>query len=133
MNKREQKSAIVFTSSIAGTYEHPGMAAYSATKGFVTLLAKSLYYEVKDSIDVLSFNPGLVSSNMIPLPAGSRNGDVVSANEAVTDCLRNLGHVSFTYGCETHSKFAQNNNPEAIDIGTKYLERKKRNALAKLT
>jgi len=62
MMKREQKSAMVFVSSIASRMVFPGWASYSATKAFVTNLGNSVYYEVKDKVDVLVWTPGVIKT-----------------------------------------------------------------------
>ena len=96
---------------MAGSFPSPGASAYSGTKAFVTHFAHSLNYELKDQCDVISFAPGLVSTNMIPLPAGSLGGAVVSATESVTACLRDLGHEIITFGCQTHKDFSKSLDP----------------------
>ena len=64
MMKRDQKSAMVFVSSVAGELVIPGTASYSATKAFVTNLGKSTYYEVKDKVDLMVWTPGMVETNI---------------------------------------------------------------------
>jgi short-subunit dehydrogenase len=78
MLTRDLRSSIIIMSSIAGCYEHPGMAAYCATKTITNFFAKSLSHEVKEKIDVISYAPGMVSTPMMPLEAGSMNGAVAS-------------------------------------------------------
>lgn len=64
MLKRTKKSAIIFTSSIGADFTIPGFATYSATKAFDDHFSQSLAYELVDKVDVLSFLPNAVSSNM---------------------------------------------------------------------
>ncbi len=60
MSGRKERSAIIVTSSIAGTTPMPSSLAYSSAKTFVTFLAQGLFYELKNKIDVMSYAPGFV-------------------------------------------------------------------------
>lgn len=42
----------------------PGILVYSAVKSFVTFLAEGLHYELKNKVDVMSYAPGYVSTNL---------------------------------------------------------------------
>jgi len=57
LQARNNKSAIVFTSSFLGTVVVPGSLTYNMSKRFISVLADGLYKELKDNtqIDVLSF------------------------------------------------------------------------------
>jgi len=57
LSARNNKSAIVFTSSFLGTVVVPGSMTYNMSKRFISVIADSLYKELKDNtqIDVLSF------------------------------------------------------------------------------
>jgi len=61
--KRAGGGSIVLMSSIAGLRGAPGLAAYSATKGGVRLLAKSVALEhAADNIRVNSVHPGIIAT-----------------------------------------------------------------------
>jgi len=55
MLKREQRSAIVVVSSVAGTFPMAGILTYSSTKVFASYFAEALSYEVEDRMDVMSW------------------------------------------------------------------------------
>ena len=61
---KKLQSGVVITSSVAGQIEICGMSTYSTTKKFVTHLAKCLNYEFHGKVEVLSFNPGVVTTKM---------------------------------------------------------------------
>jgi len=44
----------------------PGFTVYSATKVFDSYIAEALNYEFKGKVDVLSYRPASVDSNMNP-------------------------------------------------------------------
>ena len=64
LQKRTTRSAIGITSSVAADYPIGGSITYCATKRFVTDLAIGLNYELKDKIDVISYNPGFVATKL---------------------------------------------------------------------
>jgi short-subunit dehydrogenase len=64
MLNREQKAAIVFTASCSAFMIAPGIIPYGATKHFLNHFAETLAGELKDRIDVLSFNPAKVATKM---------------------------------------------------------------------
>jgi NAD(P)-dependent dehydrogenase (short-subunit alcohol dehydrogenase family) len=61
--KRAGSGSIVLMSSVAGLRGAPGLAAYSATKGGVRLLAKSVALEhAEDNIRCNSVHPGIIAT-----------------------------------------------------------------------
>ena len=61
--RRQGGGSIVLMSSIAGLRGAPGLAAYSATKGGVRLLAKSVALEhAHDNIRCNSVHPGIIAT-----------------------------------------------------------------------
>ena len=64
MIKREQRSTIMIVSSGLANTTMPGIASYCATKIMVSNFAESLYYEVKDKIDVTLWEPGPCFTNL---------------------------------------------------------------------
>lgn len=66
--KREHKTLLALTGSIAGVAPLPGLTLYSATKGFVQYLVESLAYEVHGSnLDITSYTPMDVDSDMVTM------------------------------------------------------------------
>jgi short-subunit dehydrogenase len=120
MLARELRSAIIIMSSVAGCYEHPGVAGYCASKAITNLFAKSLSHEVKEKIDVMSYAPAMTSTPMMPLEVGAMGGAVVSVEESVSGALKDLGHTNFTHGCKKHKDFHDANHPASVDIGAKF-------------
>ena len=61
--KKQGGGSIVLMSSVAGLRGAPGLAAYSATKGGVRLLAKSVALEhAEDNIRCNSVHPGIIAT-----------------------------------------------------------------------
>jgi len=109
MMKREQKSAIVFVSSIAGRMVLPGWASYSATKCFVTNLGKCLYYEVKDKVDMMVWTPGLIKTDFAANFSGKEGIQEkfmkggISVQRAVSAMLKDVGHTACSDGAVEHA------------------------------
>lgn len=62
---RKPSSSIVFMSSVIGIVGQPGVSGYSATKGAVASLARSLALElIRDDIRVNCVSPGVVATEM---------------------------------------------------------------------
>lgn len=66
LKKRHTKSAIMFTSSVVAKRPTPIIGTYAGTKAFNDEFAQSLTRELQEdsNIDVLSYRPGIVESNM---------------------------------------------------------------------
>lgn len=84
--RRAGGGSIVLMSSIAGLRGSPGLAAYSATKGGVRLLAKSAAVELAvDKIRCNSVHPGIIATPIwgkIPTGAeGNRRNAPIDPNE----------------------------------------------------
>ena len=84
--KRQGGGSIVLMSSIAGLRGAPGLAAYSATKGGVRLLAKSVALEhAADNIRCNSVHPGIIATPIwekIPTgAAGNRSNAPIDPRE----------------------------------------------------
>jgi NAD(P)-dependent dehydrogenase (short-subunit alcohol dehydrogenase family) len=84
--KRAGGGSIVLMSSVAGLRGAPGLAAYSATKGGVRLLAKSVALEhAADNIRCNSVHPGIIATPIwgkIPTGAeGNRRNAPIDASE----------------------------------------------------
>ena len=84
--KKQGGGSIVLMSSIAGLRGSPGLAAYSATKGGVRLLAKSVALEhAEDNIRCNSVHPGIIATPIwekIPTGAtGNRSNAPIDPRE----------------------------------------------------
>ena len=91
---------MVIVSSIRADYPVPGHLMYSASKTFSTYLAEGLNFEWKDKVDVLSYRPSNVYSQM---NTGNSNWhDFISSERSASTCLRDLGIESYTYGDYKH-------------------------------
>src|SRR6266851_790973 len=87
--KKAGGGSIVLMSSIAGLRGAPGLAAYSATKGGVRLLAKSVALEhAADNIRCNSVHPGIIATPIwgkIPTGAdGNRRNAPIDPRERAT-------------------------------------------------
>jgi NAD(P)-dependent dehydrogenase (short-subunit alcohol dehydrogenase family) len=82
---KKQGGSIVLMSSIAGLRGAPGLAAYSATKGGVRLLAKSVALEhAADNIRCNSVHPGIIATPIwekIPTGASNRRNAPIDPRE----------------------------------------------------
>ena len=84
---------MIFVSSIAAAIPLPGYLTYSATKTFATYIGEGLYYELQDTVDVISFRPGNVDTNMNPYDdEKNKGGDYISPAYAASYCFRDLGY-----------------------------------------
>jgi NAD(P)-dependent dehydrogenase (short-subunit alcohol dehydrogenase family) len=98
--KRAGGGSIVLMSSVAGLRGAPGLAAYSATKGGVRLLAKSVALEhAADNIRCNSVHPGIIATPIwekIPTGAeGNRRNAPIDPREraAATVPLPRVGEA----------------------------------------
>lgn len=99
---------MIITSSIGGLKPFPGALTYSAAKAFDDFMGRGLNIELGDTVDVLSFTPGGVTSNFLNTKAGlelreKRKGFYIDSDMAAEYCFRDLGHSDQTYGAFKHS------------------------------
>jgi len=99
MLRRDQRSAIVVTSSVLGSTPAAGSLTYSCTKTFADFLARGLSYELGNRIDCLSWRAGYVQTNMVKREA---KGWVISPSVGVRGMLRDLGKERFSRGVAVH-------------------------------
>ena len=99
MLKREKRSGIIFVASIAADFIIPCHGIYSASKAFVDHFGKCLAHENPHKIDVLSYKPNLVQSNMVPLESSF---GVLKIKEAASSALDKLGWDIETEGNWRH-------------------------------
>lgn len=98
--KRNARTAIVITSSGLGSAPMPGILAYSCSKSFSSFLGEGLNWELKDKVDVLSWQCGEVSTKLL---GKSRKGfTVITTEKASKACLKSIGSRSLTYGPAVH-------------------------------
>lgn len=86
-------------SCLEGTYPYPFVSVYSATKAYVDTFSKSLSAEVGHKIDVISYTPYVVKTNLAIL---SKSIFMITAEECVQSCLRALGKTDTTAGHWKH-------------------------------
>ena len=88
MLQREQRSAIINISSVAGQNPCPFISTYSATKAYNDFFSKSIGMEYDEKIDVLSVQPMFVESN---LSKATRGFGVATRNQCAGAALKSLG------------------------------------------
>jgi len=64
-SKTGKKTGVVVTSSGAAQMPIGGMVTYCATKTFVSFIASGLNFELKGKVDVMSYEAGMVSTNLL--------------------------------------------------------------------
>ena len=100
MLKRDKKSGIIFTSSVAAKVTLPCLSTYAATKAFNDHFGQSLAYELVDQVDVLSFLPNAVATNM---NRNSPSFSTLTPAEAAQGALDALGREIETEGYWRHA------------------------------
>lgn len=61
---------MIFTSSGLASFPASGFITYSSSKALVTYIAQGMNYELRDKIDVMSFEAGETSTKLL----GKRKG-----------------------------------------------------------
>jgi 17beta-estradiol 17-dehydrogenase / very-long-chain 3-oxoacyl-CoA reductase len=97
---RKQRSGIIITSSGVGSFPAAGMITYSASKAFASFLGQGLNYELKDSIDVMSFECGETGTKLLRRRAD--NYRILSPQQVTKASVRDLGREKLTYGALAH-------------------------------
>lgn len=101
IKSKGKKSALVILSSVASHAPPAGFTAYCATKIFDSFIAEGLNYELKDSVDVLSYKPAGVNTNMLIDEA--KDCTMITPETAANTCFRDLGYCQVTYGSLKHA------------------------------
>ena len=83
----------------------PGCALYSATKVFESYLAEALNCELKQKVDVISFKPSQVVTNMSIAMKKAPDAQCISAQRAAEVCFRDLGSSPATNGALRHELY----------------------------
>ena len=99
--RRDHKSALVVTSSIAAEQPIPHCLAYSCTKIFVSYLARGLSYELEGKVDCIDWLLGRVRTNMNKNASGPT---CTTQEDCVHGILKQLGKMRSSHGCVTHDK-----------------------------
>ena len=93
---RDQRSAVLFTSSMAAEMVFAGAAGYSATKAMISNFGESLNYELKQNVDVTVWEAGSIYSNIhLEEPPSAVT---IETSKSVTDILACLGKDRKTRG-----------------------------------
>ena len=96
---RSERSAIVVTSSGLGSRPIAGCVTYSSAKACSSFMAQALSYEVRDKIDVMSWEAGVAGTKMFP---EERRAKMYPVGKGVDGMLRDLGRQNLTYGPYAH-------------------------------
>ena len=99
MMERKLRSAIVLVSSTGAECPFPIVATYCATKSYGSFLAQGVGMEIADKIDLMSFEPAEVHTNII---AEKPNMKVISADRAAETCFRDIGYDTSSTGAFRH-------------------------------
>jgi len=99
--KDKVRSGIIVTSSGLGARPMSGTITYSAAKSFASFLAQGLSYELKDEVDVLSYEAGEVVTKMLPNKKGA-DSRTITPDRAADVCFRDLGMQPLTRGSFRH-------------------------------
>lgn len=103
-DEHKKKSAVVITSSVLSILPMSGVTCYCATKVFDTYMAEGLHYELKNKIDVLSYQPAGVATKMIGETKASMG--TIMPSMAADVCFRDIGLRSMTRGAFRHEVVA---------------------------
>lgn len=99
-DEKNKKSAVVITSSILATVPLSGVTCYCATKVFDTFMAEALSVELKEKIDVISYQPAGVATKMIGETKASCG--TIMPSMAADTCFRDIGLRTMTRGAFRH-------------------------------
>mmetsp|Transcript_31931 Transcript_31931/g.42276 ORF Transcript_31931/g.42276 Transcript_31931/m.42276 type:complete len:117 (-) Transcript_31931:196-546(-) len=92
---REERSAIVVVSSGLGGRPIPGCVTYSAAKACSSFMAQALSYELREKVDVMSWEAGAAGTKMF---SEERRAKMYPLGLAVDGMLRDMGRETHTYG-----------------------------------
>lgn len=103
LSSREQRSAIITTSSVAAAVPMPYAQAYASSKSFLHFLSEGLAYE-HPNIDFLSLKPGAVKTKM-GKKVNALEIEMVTPEKLVKKALNTVGTKSSTYGVIKHKLY----------------------------
>lgn len=84
---RTQRSAIVLTSSVTSQVATVAFAPYSSSKAGAATFVEALHFEVKDKIEIYSWDSGVVATKINPYKIGFRS----NTQQAVNGCFKDIG------------------------------------------
>lgn len=102
IEKREGKSLVVMSGSIAGRMRQPGRAVYSASKAYLEAFLECLQREYPTKIDCTYLNIGPVASKMT---SGFNVWSMVESNSFASSAMKRIGKYRFTTGHIKHELF----------------------------
>lgn len=102
IEKREGKSLVVISGSIAGRMRQPGRAVYSASKAYLEAFLECLQREYPTKIDCTYLNIGPVASKMT---SGFNVWSMVESNSFASSAMKRIGKYRFTTGHIKHELF----------------------------
>ena len=95
MQSRDARSAIVVTSTGLAGRPMPGCVTYSSAKVCSSYMAQALNYELKDKIDVLSWEAGVAGTKMFPEEKRAKMSPV---GPGVDGMLKDIGKEALSFG-----------------------------------
>lgn len=97
-------SALLNVGSIVGRFYWPGTQLYGACKSFIDHLSVPLAFEYQNQLDVLSYQPTVMSTAMA---TGTEPAAItISPQQAAQAALSHLGHTVASHGHWRHGLFA---------------------------
>ena len=93
LESREKKSAIINMASVFSYTPNVIERVYTMTKAFVLYFSKSLHYESKGKVDILTVCPGFVSTQMTGF---RKTFDTIQPTACISGVLKDLGQHSET-------------------------------------
>lgn len=97
-------SALLNVGSIVGRFYWPGTQLYGACKSFINHLSVPLAFEYRHQLDVLSYQPTVMSTAMA---TGTEPAAItISPQRAARAALSHLGHTVGSHGHWRHGLFA---------------------------
>lgn len=101
--KRENKSAIINVSSVIAVKPCPVLCLYSSTKAFTHYFTVGLSENYKNKVDIMSFMPANVETNMA---ISETSPLLITPQLAVQECLKDLGYKIVSHGYWKHTLVA---------------------------
>ena len=98
--KRKNKSAVINISSLLAVQPCSVLALHSASKAFIHYMTVGLSEQYSGKIDFLSYQPGHVNTKMM---VTDTNPIMIDADQAVNECLKDLGVKTVSYGHYKHT------------------------------
>ena len=126
LGKKGERGALVFVSSLASMLPNTGNLTYSATKTFCSYLGEGLFYELKDTVDVLNYMPSSVATNLTAADT-QQGGDYITPDRSAEVTFRDLAVEPNTCGDWKHhaSRGVMEMFPRSTLLATSIVEVKK--------